>query len=585
MTHDNPIAKKLGRGLMCALLMFCVPLIAARSSSAEELAAEFFIEGHENETALLNRLHQLHHERAFTTCTLWDAWLPKSTVWASAKKRQQYSDALSNRRIDEEGYVSMQQHRGMAHSEGWPFPAWQQSTGVGFHFSNLHDVWAIQQFKLKPLSSTEEWEFSGAEIQGIDPAVGLKLSATNDKIRFTTPSFRCGTVVAPFLRLEWTTANAPPSTKLRVEWLLENETEWPEDRYAEFDASTRDTMHYRNLPLYRHPDYAGVVTRYRVTVDAERGSELHLKSVITAIDTRHPITGSLFIQGCRDVFRWTGDAAFLERNLPRMRKALRFTLREFSVRELNHVDVPWVGHGGRSGLAFSSEGQKSARPGLGVGNNYWDLLPFGAHDAIATMYAYDAIGAMVELERSVRNLGIGTPAADLRPVELEKLADSIRADFQKRFWNADTGRFIGWVDVDGRRYDYGFTFVNLEAIYYGLASNEQAETILRWLDGDRIIASDTSQGADIYHWRFGPRSTTLRNVETYVWPWYHPERIPWGNQLQDGGAVLGFSYFDLMARLQTRGPDEAWSRLRQILEWFADVENEGGYRAYYSEAG
>ena len=48
----------------------------------------------------------------------------------------------------------------------------------------------------------------------------------------------------------------------------------------------------------------------------------------------------------------------------------------------------------------------------------------------------------------------------------------------------------------------------------------------------------------------------------YFWGWSNPESVPWGNQVQDGGAVLGFSYHDLMARLKTAGPDDAWQRLR-----------------------
>lgn len=161
----------------------------------------------------------------------------------------------------------------------------------------------------------------------------------------------------------------------------------------------------------------------------------------------------------------------------------------------------------------------------------------------------------------------------------------MRADFQKRFWNAEKGRFNGWTDVTGRSYDFGFTFVNLEAIHCGLASIDQSRSILDWLDAKREIPDDTSRGADIYHWRFAPRATTRRNIDTYVWPWANPEQIPWGGQIQDGGAVLGFSFHDLMARLKTNGPDDAWKRLREILTWFREVQSEGGYRAYYAKPG
>lgn len=553
------------------------------------LAAElpqFIVPGHEDDMRALNELHALHHDRAFTDCTLWDAWLPMATLWASEKKREQYRAALLNRRIDAEGYVSMQQHRGMAHSEGWPFPAWQQSTGVGFHFSNLHDVWAIQIFQLQPLANTDGWEISGAEVLGIDPVAGLKLKVTEEVVTITTPPFRCGTIVAPFARLEWATRGLKPESKATVEWLLEGEADWPKDRAAGF--SPPGEMQYANVPMYRQPGYAGVLTRYRIRLDHAAGAEIDLKSIITAIDTRHPITNALFVRGCCDFFAWTRDLDFLRQNMARMRRALGFALKEFRVREGKHAFVPWVGHDGRSGIVIGPDGAKAARPGLGVGNNYWDLLPFGAMDAVATMYLHDAIRGFAELERTIREHAEWQIPAEVLPMDagdLARLAGEMRQDFQTRFWNPDTGRFNGWIDVEGRAYDYGFTFVNLEAIHHGLASDEQSRSILAWLDGQREVAADTSRGADIYHWRFAPRATTRRNVETYVWPWFSPESIPWGDQVQDGGAVLGFSFHDLMARLRTNGPDDAWKRLREILAWFRDVQAEGGYRAYYAKPG
>jgi hypothetical protein len=552
-------------------------------SFGQDAFPRFLVPGHEAEMEALNDLHALHHEGAFTTCTLWDSWLPHATLWASEKKRTQYREAFVNRRIDEEGYVSMQQHRGMAHSEGWPFPAWQQSTGVGFHFSNADDVWAIQNFGLKALTDTDGWEISGAEVLGIDPAVGLRLRASGDAVTITTPSIRCGTIVAPFLRLEWQTPGV--SSRVEVEWLLEGEAAWSEDRSYAFATSATDRMRYQNIPLYRQPGYAGILKRYRLRIETSKSAEINLKSMITAIDTRHPITGALFIRGCSDYFRWTGDVEFLKENLERMRRAMRFTLSEFSVEKNKHVFVPWVGHGGRSGLQIRADGTKTARPGLGVGNNYWDLLPFGGHDAMATIYLHDALKSMAFLESSAAKSGIGKPDSEMSPQSLLLLASVVRNDFQTRFWNEETQRFVGWIDVDGTAYDYGFTFLNLESIHYGLASQEQSGSILRWLDGQREVDGDTSQGEDIYHWRFGPRATTRRNIETYVWPWFNPDQIPWGNQVQDGGAVLGFSYFDLMARLKTRGPDDAWNRLQQIIDWYQEVQGEGSYRNYYAKPG
>jgi len=51
---------------------------------------QFIVPGHEAEMKALNDLHALHHDAAFSDCTLWDAWLPMATLWASEKKRAQY---------------------------------------------------------------------------------------------------------------------------------------------------------------------------------------------------------------------------------------------------------------------------------------------------------------------------------------------------------------------------------------------------------------------------------------------------------------------------------------------------------------
>jgi hypothetical protein len=195
---------------------------------------------------------------------------------------------------------------------------------------------------------------------------------------------------------------------------------------------------------------------------------------------------------------------------------------------------------------------------------------------------------MAELETSIQKHSEWSIPSDdnkLEIAEITTLAEEVKRDFQQRFWNGSTERFLGWIDSQGQAYDFGFTFLNLEAIYLGLPSDGQTKRIFDWLDGRREVTEDTSRGTDIYHWRFAPRTTTRRNIDTYVWPWTSPESIPWGGQIQDGGAVLGFSYHDIMARLKSNGPDDAWKRLSEITTWFREVRSEGGYRAYYAKSG
>jgi hypothetical protein len=577
----------------CVAVAWMGLLFAAPSPGVS--APVFSVAGHERESAWLNDLLALHLPGARTRTSLWDSWLPMSTLWAATGEersaraaRDFYRGVLMKRPIDAEGYVSMQQHRGMAHSEGWPFPGWQQSTGVGWHFSLAGDGWAVQNFRQQALANADGWGIEEARVEGVDPERGLRLVATGDTVTLTTPAFSCGTIVAPFIRVEWA-ADGTRAGTAAVQWRLKGESEWVEGRQMEFAARTAaEGMGFANIPVHRAPGYDGLLTQVRLVLPGGAGARITLKSVITAIDTRHPVTNSAFIHACTDYFNWTTDLAFLRDRLPEMRRALAYALDEFDVAAGGHVHVRWVGHDGRSGLDRDAAGKRVLRPGLGVGNNYWDLLPFGGRDAFATMQLYVALRRMAALERDLAAHGAwGFAPAEgrLSAGALETLADAVRADFRTRFWDAETGRFIGWIDLDGGRHDFGFTFLNTEAMHHGLATPEQEQAIFDWLDGRRMVAGDTSQGADIFHWRFGPRSTTRRNTETYVWAWSHPESISWGDQVQDGGAVLGFTYFELMARLRVQGPDRAWDRLREVLVWFGEVQAEGGYRAYYAKPG
>ena len=60
-------------------------------------------------------------------------------------------------------------------------------------------------------------------------------------------------------------------------------------------------------------------------------------------------------------------------------------------------------------------------------------------------------------------------------------------------------------------------------------------------------------------------------------------RCRFGGQVQDGGAVLGFSFYDIMSRIKVFGSDNAWQRLMAIREWDEEVQKYGGYRKYYND--
>jgi len=551
----------------------------------------FYVPGEDKRMELLRQLFWLHYQRSGPAATLWDPWMPMSSLWPAARDtgqvpsfREAWKETLLNRRVDDEGYVSTHQHHGFAHGEGWPFPMHTQTHGVGWQFGTDNIAYAVEQTR-----DVSHWELTGIESGGIDTLDGWTLQIHADHASLTTPAFNIDCYVAPFVRLEWWKNEFPEGATATLEWATGNEPAFDATRSMKLrlqpDAAGGMFTH---IPLYRHKNWGGRLTRFRLSFRNARGATVHLRGLISAADSRHSINGAWFLEGCTEYFNWTGDLDFLRRNITRMRKALAFSIREFGVDRTGWVTVPWVGHDGRPGFTRHEDGTKTIRYGRGIGNNYYDLLPFGGEDCSATIYTYDALRRMAELEREIAGCPewqLPAPQDAFTGERLQVLADMVKKRAGDRFWEAKTGRFVGAIDTAGVRYDYGFTFVNCDAVYYGFADGHRAKSIVDWLDGRRIVKGDTSVGGDIYHFRFAPRITTRRNIEWYMFAWNCPEGIPWGGQIQDGGAVLGFAFQDQMARLMTAGPDNAWKALERTIDWFADIKKAGGYRAYYAVPG
>ena len=621
------------------LLLFAVAAIlglAAAPSGAARPKVDippdfplFSVPGQERAMAELRELLWTHYERGGPLATLWDEWESGPTLWPAVSAdnrmntiRERWRAALLGRNIDDEGYVSTHQHASIAHQDGWPFPFWQQGRhGWGWHFA-LPEV--PPGFGVKDKGDQRGWSLEGARDLGIDAAAwNLELTAAAAAV--ITPEMDVHPDEAPFVQVRWT-YDGPGNPQPYVQWATRERPEFSPERMMYFDSaaasaestwalrhrpgSARDAdvgaaprFAYTMIPVYRHPQWEGDITRLRICFgNAAPGAKVALQAVFTNYDTRHNINNQNFVRGSAIYFKWSGDVSFLRANIQRMRFAMRYLMTALGGLEEKCIVTPWVGHEGRPGFTVNPDGSKEIHTGQGIGNNYWDLLPMGYKDAYATIQYYSALDCMAELERDIaRHPQWNVPGGPLRldPEELARHAQAVKDYSTKLFWNAQTPRpggpgrrsqsdlaarrFTGGPDIDGNIHDYGWVFLNLEAIHYGFATPEQARDILDWITGKRMVAGDTSQGADIYHWRFGPRSTTKRNLDYYFWAWHAPEQIPWGGQVQDGGAVLGFSYFDLMSRLKWLGPDDCWERLQEIIAWYTEVQAAGGPREYYKD--
>lgn len=578
----------------------------------------FHFKNHDEQAQLLSRYlwYFLDKRVYFGMGTFYQEYMTQADLWVAGFKPRKpkmpiqkiYRGHLLNTKLDAEGYVHTHQHYSHAHEHGWPFPMWTQVFGgvngntFGFHFQEDGPNWVWVWHYLKGWNDKRYhgttclngWELRNVKSFGI---VNKKwhLKATGESPAITLPAeIRIDAFQAPFLQLRWKRTGKPRgNVRPYVEWMRDGDKDFAEDRRVHFDYEANEDhqpitgTNHCMIRMYDHPKWKGKITRVRLSLaPGESDVAFDIDSFFTCYDTRHPINNPIFILASRNYFRWTGDHDFLQKNIDRMRRALRYQQTVMGGLKHNHIRNPWPGHDGLAGYVRNKDGSKTFRHGHGIGNNYYDLVPFGGDDMYSTSQYYAATVAMADIEEMIQthpkwSIPRGKLAFD--PTKLRAHAAKVKEVANEKFWNKAKGRFIGSIDVEGTPHDYGFVFVNLDAIWYGIASDEHARQIMNWLTGKRIIEGDTSTGKDIYHWRFAPRATTKRNIEWYGQGWHGPEAIPFGDQIQDGGAVLGFTFYDLWARLHVLGPDDAWGRLMEILAWEKEVRAAGGYRAYYKD--
>ncbi len=412
--------------------------------------------------------------------------------------RRRWAAALASRGMNEEGYVHTHQHDGLAHSEGWPFPLWTQAGGIGWHFRGT----GVGGYDGPP-ATPDGWKLSGAsgievgekgwEIELTEPQCDHRDARRSRSLRGSAPWLRLNWWAAGLAGancyVEWTTQDAPGVRSAAARVLLtghqrravaQRTCPW----VAAAGNSNTDRVETRTMiPVYRLArldghDHAASASALPMPGPAQ----VVIKSFHTACDSRHNINNTNFIRGCHDYFLWSTDYTFLRSRSAAIRSAMRFMMREFDTRKRRCVYTTWPGHEGRSGVRYV-DGKKEIVVGEGVGSNYWDLLPFGGEDALATIYYYDALRDLAELEELIAahpEWCVATGADAFDPDDLRQHAQEVKDYGTQRFWNPQTGRF-GTVDLDGNLHDYGFTFLNNEAVYYDFATPEQAQSIHAWL--------------------------------------------------------------------------------------------------------
>jgi len=329
---------------------------------------------------------------------------------------------------------------------------------------------------------------------------------------------------------------------------------WWSTEWALWDAMKMTWFHSEYLPDLEKM-LVGIPVEKSGYVWVSENEEKHLGH------TRHYDVAPIYISAVSYYVLMTRDLAFPDRKDPKTGESVRSKLQR-AMRMLTD-DL-----GGDDGLITLKDPELQGTP-ESKSSNYWDSWPFGHKDADMNAHYFEALGYYADL---LEVLGESAGASRFR-----KLRTNIKDEFNKAFWDDAAGRYIGWIDKNGKRVDFGFVFLNLKILAIGLATPEHAAKVMDWIDGKRTVVGDTSAGEDIYHYKISPRMTTLAAEsvkDTYFKLFFGGDKdvaakgspAAWGLSAQNGGMIFFVSYYDLHARQQILGTDSATKRMDVILD-------------------
>lgn len=572
--------------------------------------------------------------------TAWKGWETMSLVWFDSSTVNFREDSftllkqwLYGAPVDDYGYcwssmASLEQvdqtPTNNMFGMGWPFP--------NYDGSNYYD-WEFNGYKQE---DTEGWEMAtdgntvSSKIGG-----GLFSSTVEDfsEISFSRAMGNYGipTKESPYFEMDIRWCVDGDFTQNDVDdiylsWQVRGSSEWYTVKASDYTArSVPITANYANhlyMPMYLHENWGTdkEVTAVKIAVKAKEGKtlsgEVNLNFVRGNYDSRQIDNGFNLVDAAKLYYEFTGDKKVLEDTLNRCREAVMFMAYNLGG-ESGLVDLSYfIGHNG----GVIADGVAET-----IASSYWDVLSMPPKSLYAQVLYYQTLKNMAYLEKAAAAEGITKDAPVIKRVAggtveysftaetLLEMANRVAQEVQKPvdtasktgFFDTQKGRFIEGFNKHGNVVDYGSTIFNNMAVSAGMATQEQGEQVVAWISGERIVEGDDAIGAvgdpdeylsyGIYDYEFAPRTTTVKNSEQYTTGHAMEASKAYGASCQDGGAILFTSYYDMMARLQTEGADNAYSRLKGIRDWYLKIYNyaqENGYsganfyRSYYmSELG
>ena len=519
------------------------------------------------------------------------------------------------------------------HRMGWPFPT---SKNTEYTQSEKY-LWYTHTYDS---SYSTSWDFNGADRLngwtsniGASVANGMLSANVSNKtgdITFTSPTLNTShtqnspstsswsnwthtttcmfAYYTPLLELDVRMDNANGVEDIVVEYTSKKgsgSVSVNEKAFIKYPYEGK-YEHMLFLPMYAEANWGDdkdtYITSITVKIVMKSGQSMTgnvgMSYVRGAFDTRHTDNVTMLVSSLRQDYDYTGDLDYLKANITRARKGVNFLMQAYDAdRGLIRSDY-LVGHD-----SDKSTGKYVTDNASSLGNGYWDISFMPEYDFHTNTYFYMALSDLAYLEGVLEREGNvdkaaatiltanrdcvrGTSAYNYNSASLSALADTVKEALQADkndsthtgFWDAEKGRFVaGYSEKEGRWYDYGYVAWNMEAAYYGVATEEQSKLIMDWVSGERIVAGDTSTGEDIYFFELAPRTNTYQgssSTDMSIYTGIYVERndLIYGvTQVQNGGAIMYTSYYDLMNRLEVYGADNAYERLQAIQAWYMDI--------------
>ena len=497
---------------------------------------------------------------------------------------------------------------------GWPFPLYNKSQGnsIGWEFNNsANGDWYVQSGEKISYNGYLNVAFAGEK----DETLILKTKDFPLLYGKTYSTEHC-----PIIELDMRLNNLhlfgmdSDVEEVYVIWKTKNGGEtWYEVPLSTWAVTNPEQTAYTAsrtwLPMYLNDNWNGQrLTAVGVKVQPKESKALDVDFRLNYFqlnyDTRQSFPTSQYIMAFAEYASTSRDLEFLQNNLAKLRQAIMWELECLKGKQ-GMLDISYLqGHDGIPN-----------KVGHGISDCYYDITPSPAINFWSNVNFYGALKAVIGVEKMAAAYGITDTTANIRHpynmderiqwtysvADLEAILSDLKTNIEKPyvdgdydwsekggFWDAKTGRFIQGITAEGNKLDYGYLHYNLEAISYGIGTDAQVKSIMDWIDGDRIVEGDTSTGDDIYIFEFAPRYSTVDNKKDYLWAYQKggEGRLRFGDSVNDGGAVITWSYHDLVARVQERGVEDAFGRLKEINAWYDKVASYGGeginfYREYY----